>query len=311
MKHILITTIAAVLVVGCGESQQSAPAPEAKPVEPVAEAAKPEPPTAKAPDISIFVAAARGNIEAIKQHLAAGTDVNAKGSFLLAGGTPLYIAAGWGHKEVVELLINNGADVNAKDENGATPQDLAIQSKEFETADLLRKHGGKSGAEFSIQAAIAVGDIEAGKKHLAAGSDVNAKNSDDWTPLHLAADKGHKEIAELLIDKGADVNAKDEDSWTPLHLAASDGHKEVVELFIDKGADVNAKDEDSWTPLHSAVQSLGHREVTELLIAAGADVNAKSENGGAPLDITISAEISAILRKHGGKTKKELEAAGN
>jgi len=36
MKHILITTIAAVILVGCGESQQSAPSPEAKPVEPVA-----------------------------------------------------------------------------------------------------------------------------------------------------------------------------------------------------------------------------------------------------------------------------------
>ena len=151
MKHLLLTTIAAVVVVGCGESQQSAPAPEAKPVEPVAEAAKPEPPTAKAPDISIFVAAARGNIEAIKQHLAAGTDVNAKGSFLLAGGTPLYIAAGWGHKEVVELLINNGADVNAKDENGATPQDLAIGRKHPETADLLRKHGGKTGEELKAE----------------------------------------------------------------------------------------------------------------------------------------------------------------
>jgi hypothetical protein len=45
MKHILITTIAAVVLVGCGESQQSAPAPEAKPAEPVAEATKPEPPT--------------------------------------------------------------------------------------------------------------------------------------------------------------------------------------------------------------------------------------------------------------------------
>ena len=47
MKHLLLTTIAAVLLVGCGESQQSATAPEAKPVEPVAEAAKPEPPTQK------------------------------------------------------------------------------------------------------------------------------------------------------------------------------------------------------------------------------------------------------------------------
>ena len=54
MKHLLLTTIAAVLVVGCGESQQSAPAPESKPVEPVAEAATPEPATAKAPDIDIW-----------------------------------------------------------------------------------------------------------------------------------------------------------------------------------------------------------------------------------------------------------------
>ena len=53
MKHLILTTVAAVVLVGCGESQQSAPAPEAKPVEPVAEAAKPEPPTTKAPYISI------------------------------------------------------------------------------------------------------------------------------------------------------------------------------------------------------------------------------------------------------------------
>jgi len=45
MKHLLLTTIAAAVLVGCGESQQSAPAPEAKPAEPVAEATKPEPPT--------------------------------------------------------------------------------------------------------------------------------------------------------------------------------------------------------------------------------------------------------------------------
>ena len=60
MKHILITTIAAVVLVGCGESQS------------------PEPPTAKVPDISIHKAAYDGNIEAVKQHLDAGTDVNAK-----------------------------------------------------------------------------------------------------------------------------------------------------------------------------------------------------------------------------------------
>jgi len=66
MKHILITTIAAVILVGCGESQQSAPSPEA------AEVATPEPPTAKVPDISIHDAAEKGKIEAVKQHLVLG-----------------------------------------------------------------------------------------------------------------------------------------------------------------------------------------------------------------------------------------------
>ena len=98
MKHLLLTTIAVVLVVGCATTQQSVPAPEAKPVEPVAEAAKPKPPTVKAPDISIHKAAWDGNIEAVKQHLAAGTDVNLKGKF---GETPLHWAVHKGSKEIV------------------------------------------------------------------------------------------------------------------------------------------------------------------------------------------------------------------
>ena len=50
MKY-LITTIAAVVLVGCGESQESITTQEAKPVDQVAETTKPEPPTVKAPDI--------------------------------------------------------------------------------------------------------------------------------------------------------------------------------------------------------------------------------------------------------------------
>ena len=144
MKHLLLTTIAAVLVVGCATTQQSAPPAEAKPV---AEAAKPEPPTAKAPDISIHKAASGGNIEAVKQHIAAGTDVNAKSD----GRTPLHWAAYSGHKEIAELLIAKGADVNATADTGATPLDAANETNYFETADLLRKHGGKTGEELKAE----------------------------------------------------------------------------------------------------------------------------------------------------------------
>ncbi len=123
MKHLLLTTIAAVLVVGCG----------------------PKPPTAKAPDISIHDAAREGNIEAVKQHLATGTDVNTKNN---RGKTSLHRAAEKGHKEIAELLIAAGADVNAKDNNGETPLDLANKT---ETAELLRKHGGKTGEELKAE----------------------------------------------------------------------------------------------------------------------------------------------------------------
>ena len=83
MKSQLIAIVAAVLVVGCS---------------------KPPP-----PDISIHDAAYEGNIEAVKQHLASGADVNEKAE---EGVAPLHVAAQEGHNQVVELLIANGADVN-------------------------------------------------------------------------------------------------------------------------------------------------------------------------------------------------------
>ncbi len=85
---------------------------------PIAEAAQSEPPTAKETDISIHDAAKSGNIEVVKQHLAAGTDVKDKHE-----KTPLYFAASGrkGHTKIVEILIAEGADVNAKDFEGKTP----------------------------------------------------------------------------------------------------------------------------------------------------------------------------------------------
>ena len=126
-----LTTIAAVLLVGCCTPP-------------------PEPPTAKAPDISIHKAATFGNIEAVKQHLAAGTDVNAKDD---NGFPPLHLAADRGHTEVVELLITKGAEVNAQSDGGNTPLDWAVDSahSDEETAALLRKHGGKTAEELEAE----------------------------------------------------------------------------------------------------------------------------------------------------------------
>ena len=97
MKHLLLTTIAAVVLVGCGEAQS----PKAKPSNPEA-------------DHALLKAAQAGNIEAVKQHLAAGPDVNA----LSVYGAPL---------------------------------DEAVERDEGEIADLLRKHGAKTSEELKAE----------------------------------------------------------------------------------------------------------------------------------------------------------------
>jgi ankyrin repeat protein len=254
MKHLLLTTIAAVLLVGCG------------------------PP--KPPDTSIHDAAEEGNIEAVKQHIAAGTDVNAK----YADGelTPLLIAAGEGQKEIAELLIAKGADVNAKSWSGATPLLIAAIDGHKEIAELL----------------------------IARGADVNAKEDDGWTPLHYAISEGHKETVELLIANGADVNAKKANGETPLDLAWRDDRTSA--LLLKHGGKTGAE-----LSIHKAA-SEGNIEAVKQHLAAGADVNAKTMHGDTPLDRAIrnpfkdknKAEIADLLRKHGGKTGEELKAEG-
>jgi ankyrin repeat protein len=211
MKNILITTIAAVMLVGCGESQQSAPAPEAKPDEPVAEAAKSEPPTAKAPDISIHDAAEEGNIEALKKIITAGADVNERDISRL---TALHFAASGGNDDIVELLIKAGADINAKNKDGETPRDLSGHEG---IAVLLSNNGGIHG---TLHGAAMLGDIDGIKKLMEGGADVNAKaHYERRTPLHYAALTGDREIVDLLIQNGAKVNIIDGEGLSVLDMS--------------------------------------------------------------------------------------------
>jgi len=169
MKHILITTIAAVVLVGCGLSED------------------------------IWEAAEYGNIETIKHHLANGTDVNAQD---FDGWTPLHWAAMEGHKKIAELLIANGADVNLKDNLGWTALLITDHKK---IAELLIANGAdvnlkNMDGNTPLQYAAMAGQTGIAKLLLIKEADLNTKNINGTTPLDWA--KRRPETADLLRKHG-------------------------------------------------------------------------------------------------------------
>ncbi len=118
---------------------------------------------------------------------------------------------------------------------------------------------------------------------LANRAKVNAKNNNGATPLHSAAGAGDKDTAELLLANKAEVDAKTTDGRTPLHIAALAGRTKMAELLLASKAEVNARDNDGRTPLHWVAGFTDHKDVTELLLASKAEVNAKDNGGWTPL----------------------------
>ena len=94
---------------------------------------------------SIFIASGIGDLEAVKIHLESGVDVNLKDD---SGWTALHYASD--RKNVASLLIQKGAKLNAMNADDDTPLDKAIEWEDSETADLIRKHGGKTWEELNL-----------------------------------------------------------------------------------------------------------------------------------------------------------------
>ena len=183
MKHILITTIAALVLVGCGNEDtefeknfQRITAEMEKRDESLSEVSR-----------GLFDAVDKGNIEGVKTQLASGADVNVHGSV----GFPLNRAALFGHKSIIELLISKGADVNVKDPQGGTP----LHSVAFD--------GHKKMAELLIEK----------------GADLNVRNGWKATPLDEAIAGSKIDLVELLIQKGADINIANNFGSTALDQA--------------------------------------------------------------------------------------------
>jgi ankyrin repeat protein len=192
------------------------------------------------------------------------------------------------------------------------------------TLELLEFLGSLSGIGYEVYGEPAL-DLEETKRLIAAGADVNARNTCGATPLMLVLLGSSKwkepdsEIIKALIEAGADVNARcPDDGRTPLMSAARDQCAEAAEVLLRAGADANARNTCGVTALMMAqrfAMTSGRwpHEISETLIAFGADVNAKDNRGRNVLFYAFEsfdpAFMMPVLLDHGADVNAQ-DAAG-
>ena len=128
----------------------------------------------------------------------------------------------------------------------ATPRDEPAGQAQQE-----RKPGAKNnpGAAIDIGKAAGMGDLEALKRHIQAGTDLNQRGPDQSTPIMTATVFGRAGAAKVLIEAGADLNLKDKDGSTALLMASFFAHPEIVEALLAADADPNIKNNSGSTAL--------------------------------------------------------------
>ncbi|KAF5013238.1 hypothetical protein FDECE_752 [Fusarium decemcellulare] len=110
------------------------------------------------------------------------------------------------------------------------------------------------------------------------GSEVEPKCFKELTPLFKAIKNSHLAVVRALLNAGADVNALQPYGNTAINLAAECGHSEIVELLLDKGANASISNMYGETPLITAVHE-GHRSTYDSLFNQGAQIDSHGENG--------------------------------
>ncbi|KAK0113991.1 hypothetical protein ONS96_014837 [Cadophora gregata f. sp. sojae] len=167
----------------------------------------------------------------------------------VGGVTPLHLAAEKGFTGMITFLLDNKfiPHVNRANDLRTTPLHVAVR----------------------------VGNCHTAKQLLEAGADVNAKDAEGFSPVHIAASHSGGSRFSLIILRDLLETGKYEHialthtGQTALHVAVRLGTKDMISLLLETPENVNAKDHSWLTPLHYAIVR-GDPEIIKILEAAGA-----------------------------------------
>jgi len=233
-------------------------------------------------------AASTGDLQAVKELIGKGVDVNEADpspSGVRAGA--LHLATWAGHSAVMSALLEAGADPNVVDTHNRTALHFTVIRTPKEAIEALVKRGGNLGVRSSqnwlaVHMAVLANNSIGAQALIELGSDVNDKGGPfEVTPLFLAVAMRQREIVEKLLEKGADVNARaaalqDIKGSSPIFvslpirgLPANEWHtksaRQLLSLYADPAeyAVAEGRDLDHYAPLAE------HKETVKLLLESG------------------------------------------
>lgn len=213
-------------------------------------------------------------------------------------------------------LVNRSADLALARSFSSPLFDL---NQQFNEAEAISEESpqpelllANSRATKKLNSAVKRGNIKVVRSSIDDGADVNNKDKNNWTPLHLASKRGYVKIVKILIDAGANLSLSNQISKTtgndqkgsnPINLAIQYNHNETAKLLInemsqfiiDTGNNVNSKDKNGWTPLYLMAMFSDDMEKVKALIDAGADVDAMSNEGFTPLHTVSDVGIAQLF----------------
>lgn len=209
------------------------------------------------------------------------------------GSCSLHGYAKRGCTEIVRHLLDNGCDASQIVAYKNTLMHSAVSSHKADLVEeLLRrkvKVEGRNTYNYRpLHWAAQQGDLDIVKLLVEqGGAKVNVKGNLNFiiretkTPLYLAIDEGHADVARYLVDHGADLNAlNDQSNRTAAHAAAGQGDGALLRYLLERGASPNgvSRDPESARGDFSAfpLANAANAEVVDVLVEFGADVNAQS-----------------------------------